>query len=57
MDDLQDFVLPAGTVIKLRGIPLELVNDIVVRCHPDNWPLTREQLGVSEVGAAKKAEG
>lgn len=36
------FTLPAGAVCKRNGIPFELVADAVIRCHPENWPLIRD---------------
>lgn len=36
------FTLPAGVVCKRNGIPFELVADVAIRCHPENWPLIRD---------------
>lgn len=34
--------LPAGTTIKMGGIPVTLTEDTNVSTHPNNWPLIRE---------------
>jgi hypothetical protein len=41
--ELASFTLPAGTVCKRNGIPFELAADAVIRCHPENWPLIRDE--------------
>jgi hypothetical protein len=34
--------LPEGTVVKVRGIPVELLQDVPARTHPANVPLITE---------------
>lgn len=51
MDDtLQTFTLPAGTVCKQNGIPFELAANTLIRCHPDNWPLIRDEFAPTVKG-------
>ncbi len=39
MPDLQRRTLPAGTVISVYGVPLQLTADVEAETHADNWKL------------------
>ena len=43
-EHMQTRELPAGTVIKLAGFPVELTAPVVVSTHQANWPLIDETL-------------
>lgn len=42
--NIATLTLPAGTVIKINGIPLELVSDASVRTHHSNVKLIEKPL-------------
>lgn len=44
MDEIQTFTLQAGTLCKRNGIPFILMEDVLIGCHPNNWPLIRDDL-------------
>lgn len=44
MDAFTVFTLPARTVCKRNGMPFILMEDVLIGCHPNNWPLIREDL-------------
>lgn len=39
---MDNFILPAGTVCKRNGIPFMLMTTTLIECHPDSWPLIRD---------------
>ena len=43
MSELEERTLPAGTVVKINGIPLFLVEDAKLQTHPNNWALALEE--------------
>lgn len=43
-EDLEYRELPAGSIIKIEGIPLELENPTSVGTHKGNWPVVEESM-------------
>jgi len=37
-----DRILPAGTVVKIQGIPVRLENAVKANTHPNNWTVIDE---------------
>jgi hypothetical protein len=42
-DEPGEFVLPAGTVCRLSGVPFELATETRIWCHPENYKLLISQ--------------
>lgn len=42
--------LPAGTIVKINGIPLALMEDAKMETHPGNWSTVLEGYDIGELG-------
>lgn len=54
MKSLALVTIPKGTTLSLGGIPVQLVNDTVVRTHEANLPLISGWAGEIDLAATKE---